>query len=81
MNNPTAGVDVGSKLGIHQLVRNLVEHQKGVILISDDLPELMENCDRVLVMGRGSLVGEFVVTDTTEAELSREILSGGALAP
>lgn len=77
MNNPTAGVDVGSKLGIHQLVRTLVESQKGVILISDDLPELMENCDRVLVMGKGRLVREFAVTNTTEAELTREILAGG----
>ncbi|HUV12242.1 MAG TPA: sugar ABC transporter ATP-binding protein [Acidobacteriota bacterium] len=77
MNNPTAGVDVGSKFGIHQLLRRLVENQKGVLLISDDLSELLENCDRILVMGQGRLVREFAVENIDEVELSREILAGG----
>ncbi len=80
MNNPTAGVDVGSKYDIHQLLRSLVENQKGVLLISDDLPELLENCDRILVMGQGRLVREFTVENTDEDELSREILAGGGSA-
>jgi simple sugar transport system ATP-binding protein len=77
MNNPTAGVDVGSKAGIHELLRTLVETEKAVLLISDDLPELLENCDRILVMGHGRLVREFKVEEISENELSREVLAEG----
>ncbi|GBQ71015.1 sugar ABC transporter ATP-binding protein [Ameyamaea chiangmaiensis NBRC 103196] len=63
LNGPTVGVDVGSKAGIHRTVRRLArEHGMAVIMISDDLPELIGNCNRVLVMHRGRLVDE--VADT-----------------
>ena len=59
LNGPTVGVDVGSKAGIHRTIRGLARARGlGVLMISDDLPELVANCNRILVMHRGSLVGE-----------------------
>lgn len=59
LNGPTVGVDVGSKARIHALIRNLAETQGiAVLMNSDDVPELVTNCHRVLVMHRGRLVTE-----------------------
>ena len=59
LNGPTVGVDVGSKSGIHATVRALAQNNGlGVLMISDDLPELAANCNRILVMHRGRLVAE-----------------------
>ena len=59
LNGPTVGVDVGSKAGIHATIRGLAEGGGlGVLMISDDLPELAANCNRILLMHRGRLVAE-----------------------
>lgn len=59
LNGPTVGVDVGSKAGIHRTIRELARARGlGVLMISDDLPELAANCNRILVMHRGALVDE-----------------------
>lgn len=59
LNGPTVGVDVGSKAQIHNKIRELaVAHGLAVIMISDDVPELVQNCNRVLVMHRGRFVDE-----------------------
>ena len=59
LNGPTVGVDVGSKAEIHRVIRALArERGLGVLMISDDLPELVSNCSRILVMHRGRLVSE-----------------------
>ncbi len=58
LNGPTVGVDVGSKVGIHAVIRGLAR-DKGlaVLMVSDDGPELAENCARVLLVHRGRLAG------------------------
>ena len=53
LNRPTTGIDVGSKPGIHQIIMELAARKVGVIVVSDDLPELMLICDRVIVMRAG----------------------------
>jgi simple sugar transport system ATP-binding protein len=55
-NRPTAGVDIGAKMDIHRRIRNLAERGFGVVLISDDLPEIAETCSRALLMHRGRIV-------------------------
>lgn len=69
LNRPSVGVDVGSKSGIHQVIVDLANNGLGVIVISDDLPELMQICDRVLVMRNGRIVAERPVPATPEAEI------------
>ncbi len=60
LNGPTVGVDVGSKAEIHRTVRTLAREQGlAVLMISDDVPELLENCNDVALMHRGRLVERF----------------------
>lgn len=74
LNGPTVGVDVGSKAGIHRRIRDLAESRGvAVLMISDDLPELVQNCNRILILHRGKIVEEVMAEATTEAILS-EIL-------
>jgi len=56
LNGPSVGVDVGSKDTIFRIIQRLAESGMGVILVSDDLPELLQNCDRILVMNEGRIV-------------------------
>jgi ribose transport system ATP-binding protein len=56
-DEPTAGIDVGVKYEIYNLINNLAEHGKGVIVISSDLPELMGISDRIIVMCEGRITG------------------------
>jgi len=59
LNGPTVGVDVGSKAEIHKKIRELVEtHGLSVLMISDDVLELAQNCSRVVLMHRGRFVDE-----------------------
>ncbi|MDQ1081926.1 sugar ABC transporter ATP-binding protein [Pseudoroseomonas cervicalis] len=74
LNGPTVGVDVGSKAGIHRKIRELARnHGLGVLMISDDLPELVDNCNRILVLHRGRLVEEVDAATTSEAALSDKL--------
>ena len=50
LNGPTVGVDIGSKHDIHKVLQNLAGQGLGIIIISDDLPEVIQNCSRVLVI-------------------------------
>lgn len=67
LNGPTVGVDVGAKQDIHALVHELANEGLAVIIISDDLSEVVVNCNRVLVMKEGSIVGEMSGDNITEA--------------
>jgi simple sugar transport system ATP-binding protein len=65
LHGPTMGVDVGSKDALYKIVQALAEQGLGVIIVSDDLPELLMNCDSILVMKKGR----------EESVLSQELLS------
>jgi ribose transport system ATP-binding protein len=56
VDEPTHGVDVGAKAEIYNLLKNLTELGKGVILISSELPEVLALSDRIAVMHQGRLV-------------------------
>jgi simple sugar transport system ATP-binding protein len=74
LNGPTVGVDVGSKAGIHRTIRALARSRGlGVLMISDDLPELVGNCNRILVMHRGRLTGEMEATTTDDSVLGEQL--------
>ncbi|MEA4853704.1 MAG: sugar ABC transporter ATP-binding protein [Christensenella sp.] len=64
LNGPTVGVDIGAKYDIHTIIRELAQKGLAVIIISDDLPELSENCNRVLIMNGGRITGETETIDT-----------------
>ncbi len=77
LNGPTVGVDIGSKYDIHELLRSLAAKGLAIIVISDDLPEILACCNRVLVMRDGSIVEDLDASDTSEARLA-EIATGVA---
>ena len=58
LNGPTVGVDVGSKAEIHGIIRDLAGRGLGVLVISDDLPELLATCHRILVMKEGRITDD-----------------------
>ncbi|WP_205529058.1 sugar ABC transporter ATP-binding protein [Microbacterium halotolerans] len=70
LNGPTVGVDIGSKHDIHQVLRGLAADGLAVVIISDDIPEVLENCSRVLVMRAGRITHHVEPRETSEQELS-----------
>lgn len=70
LNGPTVGVDIGSKHDIHEALRELAATGLAVVIISDDIPEVLHNCNRVLVMNAGRVVHVVDPKTTGEAELA-----------
>lgn len=59
LDGPTVGIDVAAKSGMHAVLRKLAQSGVGIIIISDEVAEVYHNSHRVIVMGRGRIVGEF----------------------
>ncbi|TPK69614.1 sugar ABC transporter ATP-binding protein [Mesorhizobium sp. B2-4-19] len=57
--DPTRGVDVGAKFEIWRTIQDLAEQGKAILLLTTELQEMMDACDRVLVMSRGRVTGHF----------------------
>jgi simple sugar transport system ATP-binding protein len=75
LNGPTVGVDVGSKQEIHEIIRRLAAQGMALLVISDDVPELLQVCNRIFLMKRGRLVEEFERSRIDEAELNAMLIS------
>ena len=58
LDEPTRGVDVGSKSEIYSIIDNLAKSGTAILVISSDLPEIIGICDRVIVMRAGRIAGE-----------------------
>ncbi|SIQ82980.1 sugar ABC transporter ATP-binding protein [Micromonospora avicenniae] len=58
VDEPTRGIDVGARYEIHQLLLDLADAGKGLLVVSSDLPELLGICDRIIVFSRGAIAGE-----------------------
>ena len=69
LDEPTRGIDVGAKYEIYQLILNLANEGKTVIMVSSEMPELLGVCDRILVMSGGKLAGEVDAKTTTQEEI------------
>ncbi len=70
-DEPTRGIDVGSKSEIHSLLVDLAKNGMAVLVISSELPELLSICDRILVMRQGKITGELEHKDATEEKIMR----------
>ncbi len=75
LHGPTVGVDVGSKDTIYRVIQTLAEAGMGLIIVSDDLPELLQNCDRILVMNGGKVVAGFDADTASEDLLYKAMLT------
>ena len=58
LDEPTRGIDVGSKAEIHAIIDKLAHEGKAIIMISSELPEIMGMCDRIIVLHNGRITGE-----------------------
>ncbi|GAB5403255.1 MAG: sugar ABC transporter ATP-binding protein [Aureliella sp.] len=74
-DEPTRGIDVGTKSEIYRLVGELAASGKAIIFVSSYLPELMAVCDTVGVMGKGRLLGLRDVSQWTENEILSTAIS------
>jgi ribose transport system ATP-binding protein len=81
LNDPTRGIDVGTKQEMYQLLRELAEAGAAILFYSTDYDELIGCCDRVLVMYDGAIRRELVGDDITERALVSSALNIGAEAP
>jgi rhamnose transport system ATP-binding protein len=59
LDEPTKGIDVGSKAAVHDFIGELAEDGLAVVLISSELPEVMGLADRIIVMREGRVVDQF----------------------
>ncbi len=59
LDEPTRGVDVGAKYELYRLLRILARERKGIVVVSSDLPELVELCHRIVVFSDGRITGSF----------------------
>ena len=69
LDEPTRGIDVGAKYEIYQLIIDLANEGKVVIMVSSEMPELLGVCDRILVMSGGQLAGEVDARNTSQEEI------------
>jgi ribose transport system ATP-binding protein len=77
LDEPTRGVDVGSKAEIYRLIGELAAQGKAVLVVSSYLPELVGICDRLAVMTRGRLSAARAVADWTEERIMA-VATGGS---
>lgn len=69
LDEPTRGIDVGAKYEIYQLIIDLANRGKGVIVISSEMPELLGISDRILVMSNGHVAGIVNTAETNQEEI------------
>lgn len=69
LDEPTRGVDIGAKAEIYALIRALAAEGAAVLVISSELPELLQLCDRIAVMAQGRVVGALPAVAATEENL------------
>ncbi len=81
LDEPTKGIDVGSKSEIYQLICDMAKKGIGVIMVSSELPEVLGVCDRIAVMCQGRITGELKREDASERKvlmLAMQDMLGGA---
>lgn len=71
LDEPTRGIDVGAKFEIYQLILELAKKDKGIIIISSEMPELLGITDRILVMSNGRVAGIVNTKETDQSEILR----------
>lgn len=68
LDEPTKGIDVGAKMEIYQMICDLAKKGIGIIFISSELPEVMNLCDRIIVMKDGRISGELDIRENSSTK-------------
>ena len=80
LDEPTQGVDVGSKSEIHALMQDLAERGLAILMISSELPEILGMSDRIAVMRGGTIAGVLSRDEATQQAVLALALEDAALA-
>ncbi|GAI21107.1 unnamed protein product, partial [marine sediment metagenome] len=75
LDEPTRGIDVGSKIEVYRLINELSKGGAGIILISSELPEVLNMADRILVMSDGSFVAAYNRGEASQEDLLRSVVA------
>ena len=75
LDEPTRGIDVGAKFEIYNIINDLSAEDKGVIMISSELSELLGMCDRIYVMNEGAFVGELTAEEASQERIMSLIVT------
>jgi ribose transport system ATP-binding protein len=70
LDEPTRGIDVGTKVEIYRMINQLARQGAAILVISSELPEIMGISDRIYVMCRGQITGEFTHEDMTAEKIA-----------
>ncbi|WP_272927780.1 multiple monosaccharide ABC transporter ATP-binding protein [Actinomyces sp. 432] len=71
LDEPTRGIDVGAKYEIYQIINQLADSGKAILVISSELPELLGICDRVYTMSQGRITGQMPRAEATQENLMK----------
>jgi ABC-type sugar transport system ATPase subunit len=77
MDEPTRGVDVGAKKEIHDIIRELANEGKGVIVFSSELPEIVHLCDRIVLMHEGAVGDIMKNSEDIDSDRIMTLVAGG----
>lgn len=75
LDEPTRGIDVGAKYEIYNIINELAENGKAIIVISSEMPEIIGVCDRVYAINEGKLVGELNKEELTQERIMKCIIT------
>ena len=81
LDQPTRGIDVGAKREIYELIAELAQNGSGIIIISDELPELIGLADRIMVIGKGRKTFEFDRDEVNQSQLLEAVVSHEKMRP
>lgn len=73
LDGPTIGIDIAAKFSIHETIRALADQGLAILLISDEVPEVFQNTNRILIMHKGRLVHEAETARTSLGEIQQAI--------
>ena len=69
LDEPTRGIDVGAKAEVYELMNQLAAKGSALVMVSSELPELLANCDRIVVLCEGRVTGEFTREEATQERI------------
>ncbi|MCL5986747.1 MAG: sugar ABC transporter ATP-binding protein [Actinobacteria bacterium] len=76
LDNPTAGIDVGAKSEIFEILHDLAKKGIGILLISPEALEVVNNCNRIIIMKKGKIVAEYDSKEVTKDEIMEKSILG-----
>ena len=74
LDEPTRGIDVGAKKEIYNLINELKEKNKAIVIISSEMPEILGMSDRIIVMNEGYIKGELSRQEASQEKIMHMIL-------